>query len=291
MAASKAKKKTVKKTVKKAVKKAAVKKAVARKAARKPAPRRAASVRSKVSAVEWAARVELAAAFRMAYHLGWNDRLVNHITARVPDQPDLFLMNPHGLGWHEITASCLVKADFKGNIKSDADASLAPAGLNFHSAILAAKSGVNCVCHTHPTAGVVISATRGGLKIHDQTGCLLHGQLGYHDFEGYAREEDEAPRIIRDLGEGKALIMRNHGLLTVGRDIGEAFAYMRRLIYACELHERILATGVEINEIPQEVLDRTLAQTAQRRPNQPYGGPEWQMTRRMADALYPDHRN
>ena len=186
--AKKAKKKTAKKTVKKAVRK------------------RGTSVQSKVSKAEWETRVELAAAFRMAYHLGWNDRLVNHITARVPDQPDLFLMNPHGLGWHEITASCLVKADFKGNIKSDADASLAPAGLNFHSAILAAKSGVNCVCHTHPTAGVVISATRAGLKIHDQTGCLLHGQLGYHDFEGYAREEDEAPRIIRDLGEGKARV-------------------------------------------------------------------------------------
>lgn len=249
----------------------------------------AATLRSNISEAEWETRVELAAAFRMACHLGWNDRLVNHITARVPDQPDLFLMNPHGLGWHEITASCLVKADFKGNIVSDTDATLAPAGLNFHSAILAAKPDVNCVCHTHPTAGVVISATRGGLKILDQTGCVLHGELGYHDFEGYASEKDEAPRIIADLSNGKALIMRNHGLLTVGRDIGEAFTFMRRLIYACELHERVMATGAEISEIPQEVKDFTRSQHAKRGANRPYGGPEWRMTRRMAEALYPDH--
>lgn len=251
----------------------------------------AASVKGKVSAAEWETRVELAAAFRMAYHLGWNDRLVNHITARVPDEPDHFLMNPHGLGWNEITASCLVKADFRGNIVSDAEASLAPAGLNFHSAILDKKRDVNCVCHTHPTTGVVISSLKGGLRILDQTGCILHGELGYHGFEGYAREKDEAPRIIADLGDGKALIMRNHGLLTVGRDIGEAFTFMRRLIYACELYERALQTGQELVEIPEEVKEHTRGQNRARTGNKPYGGPEWRMTRRMADQLYPDHRS
>lgn len=250
----------------------------------------AGSVQGKVSAAEWETRVELAAAFRMAYHLGWNDRLVNHITARVPDAPDYFLMNPHGLGWNEITASCLVKADFKGNIVSDAEATLAPAGLNFHSAILDKKRDVNCVCHTHPTTGVVVSSLKGGLKILDQTGCILHGELGYHGFEGYAREKDEAPRIISDLGNGKALIMRNHGLLTVGRDIGEAFTYMRRLIYACELYERALQTGAGLVEIPEDVKEHTRGQNRARTGNKPYGGPEWRMTRRMADQLYPDHR-
>lgn len=274
----------------KAVKKSKAKKAAKRKPARRQSLRRK-SVKQSVSAVEWETRVELAAAFRMAHHLGWNDRLVNHITARVPDQPDYFLMNPHGLGWHEITASCLVKADFKGNIVSEAEATLAPAGLNFHSAILDKKRDVACVCHTHPTTGVVVSALKGGLKIIDQTGCILWGEIGYHDFEGYARAKDEAPRIINDLGDRKALIMRNHGLLTVGREIGEAFTYMRRLIYACELYERTLQTGVEINEISDAVKDHTRGQNRQRAGNKPYGGAEWRMTRRMADELYPAHRS
>lgn len=250
-----------------------------------------ASVQDKVSEAEWNARVDLAAAFRIAYHLGWNNRLVNHITARVPDEPDHFLMNPHGWGWHEVTASNLVKADFDGNILSDGDVELAPAGLNFHSAILRDIPDVNCVCHTHPTPGVVISATRTGLKILDQTGCMLHGEVSYHEFEGYAREKDEAPRIVADLGDRKTMIMWNHGLLSVGRTIGEAFAFMRRLIGACELQERVMALGTEIREIPDDVKDFTKSQMDQRRPNQPLGGPEWRMNLRLADQLYPDYKD
>ena len=250
----------------------------------------AGAARGACSAAEWDTRVQLAAAFRIAYHLGWNDRIVNHITARVPDEPDHFLMNPHGLGWHEVTASSLLKADFDGNILSDTKQTLAPAGLNFHSAILREKPEVNCVCHNHPSAGVVISATMGGLKILDQTGCILHRQLGYHDFVGYARAKDEAAQIIADLGDNIAMIMWNHGLLTVGRDIGEAFAYMRRLITACELHERVMATGAEIRELPEEVKDFTVSQIKERWANKTYGGPEWRMNMRLADELYPDYK-
>ncbi len=248
------------------------------------------SVKGRVSDAEWETRVNLAAAFRIAYHLGWNNRLVNHITARVADEPDHFLMNPHGLGWHEVTASSLVKADFDGNILSEAKAELAPAGLNFHSAILKAKPEVACVCHTHPTPGVVISATKGGLMILDQTGAQLHGEVSYHDFEGYARESEEAPRIVSDLGRCKTMIMWNHGLLSVGRTIAEAFSYMRRLIYACELQERVMALGTEIREIPKDVLDFTKEQVENRRPNQALGGPEWKMNLRLADQLYPDYK-
>lgn len=246
--------------------------------------------KSAVSAAEWERRVELAAAFRMAHHLGWNDRLVNHITARVPDQPDCFLMNPHDLGWHEVTASSLVKADFQGRILSEGDVDLAPAGLNFHSAILREKRDVHCVVHTHPMAGVVISATQCGLKILDQTGCSLHGQVAYHGFEGYASEADEASRILADLGERKALIMWNHGLLSVGRAVGEAFTYMRRLITACELQGRVMALGAPIREIPQEVMERTRRQIDRRYADKPYGLAEWRMSRRLVDRLYPDHR-
>lgn len=243
--------------------------------------------RAKMSEAERALRIELAAAFRIAYHLGWNDRITNHITAKLPDEPDFFLMNPHGLGWHEITASKLVKVGFDGTIVDGVDSTVAPAGFNFHSAILAGKPDVACVVHTHTTAGVVVSAMKGGLMILDQSGTQIHGQFGYHDFEGYASERDEAPRIIADLGEGHTLIMRNHGLLSVGRTIGEAFVYMRRLIDACDLQVRLMSTGAEINPLPPAALAMARQQSARRHGNRPYGEPEWRMYMRLAKDLYP----
>jgi ribulose-5-phosphate 4-epimerase/fuculose-1-phosphate aldolase len=199
-------------------------------------------------------------------------------------------MNAHAIGWHEVTASNLVKADLHGRILSAGDVKLAPAGLNFHSAILRDKPEVNCVVHTHTMAGVVIAATQCGLKILDQTGCILHKQVAYHDFEGYASEQDEAPRIIADLGDRKAMIMWNHGLLTVGRTVGEAFAYMRRLIAACELQERVMALGTPIRELPEAIKDFTRSQTDKKRPGKPYGMDEWRMNVRLVERLYPDYK-
>jgi len=248
-------------------------------------------LRDTVSEAEWDARCNLAAAFRIAYHLGWNDRITNHITCRVPDAPDQFLMNPHGLGWHEITASNLVKADFAGHILShkDQDVKLAPAGYNFHSGILKARPDLSCVIHVHTTPIVVVSATRDGLMIVDQTACHLYDEVGYHDFEGYAQEEDEVPRILRDLGEKHTLIMWNHGALGVGRTIGEAFSYMRKLVDACDLQVRLMATGAEIRRIPEDVLKFTRAQIAEKLRKKPYSDIEWAMYRRLADELYPHY--
>lgn len=246
-------------------------------------------LRQTVSEAEWEARCNLAAAFRIAYHLGWNDRITNHITCRVPDAPDQFLMNPHGLGWHEVTASNLVKADFNGNILShkDKDVKLAPAGYNFHSGILKARPDLNCVMHVHTTAIVVISATKDGLMIVDQTACHLYDEVGYHAFEGYAQEEDEVPRILRDLGDKHTLMMWNHGALAVGRDVGEAFSYMRKLVDACELQVRLMSTGAEIRRIPEDVLKFTRKQIAEKLKNKPYANIEWAMYRRLADESYP----
>lgn len=248
------------------------------------------SLRGEVSDAEWETRVDLAAAFRVAYHLGWNDRIINHITARVAGEPNHFLMNPHGLGWQEVTASSLIKADFAGNMLTDSGYALAPAGLNFHSAILEAKPHINCVLHIHPTTGIVISAMRDGLMILDQSSCQLHGQVATHAFEGYADARDEAPRIVADLGDKFAMIMWNHGLLTVGRTIGEAFALMRKLVAACEIQERLMATGAEIRAIPDDVLAHTVEQSEGRVGNKPYGGLEWKMHRRMADRLDPSYK-
>ena len=248
------------------------------------------SLAGKVSEAEWEARVNLAAAFRIAHHFGWNTGINNHITARVPDEPAHFLMNPLGLGWHEITASSLVKADYEGNLLSETDLTLAPAGFNFHSAIQAAKPEIACTFHLHPRAGVVVSATREGLLIVDQSACALYGQVAYHDFEGIAEEKDEAPRIIADLGDRFAMIMWNHGLLTVGRTVGEAFVYMKRLITACEVQVSLMATGAEIRRIPEDVMAFTVRQMQARRGNGPAGALDWKMYLRLAEKLDPAFR-
>jgi ribulose-5-phosphate 4-epimerase/fuculose-1-phosphate aldolase len=196
-------------------------------------------------------------------------------------------MNPRGLGWHEIRASDLVKLDLDGNPLSETALMPGPAGLNFHRAILAAKPDLQCTMHIHPLQGVVVSALEEGLQFFDQNSCALYGEVGYHDFEGIAEEKDEAPRIIADLGQRFALIMRNHGLLTVGRTIGEAFTYMDRLVLACDTQVRIMATGAAARRVSREVCEHTHAQMMARRGNKPAGELEWAMHRRLVQGLDP----
>ena len=143
-------------------------------------------------------------------------------------------MNPRGIGWHEITAANLLKLDLDGKILSNTDLCPGPAGLNFHSAILREKPELDCTIHVHPMQGVIVSTLEGGLQFFDQESCAIYGTVSYHEFEGLAQEADEAPRIIADLGDKYTMIMENHGLLTVGRTIGEAFTYMDKLLRACE---------------------------------------------------------
>jgi ribulose-5-phosphate 4-epimerase/fuculose-1-phosphate aldolase len=248
----------------------------------------AAALRSRVSVAEWETRVDLAAAFRAAYHFGWNRTISNHFTARLPDNPRHFLMNPRGLGWHEITASDLVKLDLDGNkLLSDGELRPGPAGLNFHSAILKAKPEIASTMHIHPMQGVVISALEEGLQFYDQESCAIYGQVSYHRFEGLAEEKDEAPRIIADLGDRYTMMMMNHGLLSVGRTIGEAFTYMEKLLRACDTQVRIMSTGGTARCLPQEVCEHTYRQIEQRRGNQPAGDLEWRMYRRMVRQLDP----
>ncbi|HXQ54156.1 MAG TPA: class II aldolase/adducin family protein [Stellaceae bacterium] len=243
--------------------------------------------RNSVSAAEWEAREELAAAFRAAYRLGWNRTISNHMTARLPDNPAHFLMNPRGLGWHEITAANLIKLDLDGNVLSETELLPGPAGLNFHSAILRAKPEIACTLHLHTMEGVIVSALEEGLRFYDQDSCTIYGQVSYHQFEGLAEEADEAPRIIADLGDKFAMIMLNHGLLTVGRTVGEAFTTMDKLIHACETQLRIMSTGGTARQIPREVAEHTFRQMEARRGNKPAGDLEWKMYRRMGESLDP----
>ena len=245
----------------------------------------------KFSDPEWETRINLAAAFRVAYHYGWNRTINNHISARIPGEPDHFIMNPTNLGWNEMTASCLIKAHVDGTILSDTELSLAPAGQNFHSAVLDAKRNLQCVFHIHPADGVVVSSLKGGLMFADQSACALYGMVAYHDFEGIASAADEGPRIVRDLGDHMVLIMRNHGPMTVGRTIGEAFAYMQRLVMACETQVKLLSTGAEINQVPVDILEHTRQQMIARTEGQPYGEQAWPAIVRLADRLDPGYRD
>jgi ribulose-5-phosphate 4-epimerase/fuculose-1-phosphate aldolase len=245
------------------------------------------SLRGRIADGEWQARVELAGAFRIAHQNGWNDGVNNHITCRIPGEPDRFLMNPHGLGWDEMTASSLLKADLSGHILIGGELEPQPAGLNFHSAILAAKPELNSVMHIHPMSGVVISVLETDLMILDQRGSSLFGEVAYHDYEGYAREKDEGPRIVGDLGDCHAMIMRNHGLLSVGRTLAETFMFMNKLVGACELQERALATGVKIRPLTNSVIGVTRDQSRVRYSNKPQGDLEFCMKLRRLERQDP----
>lgn len=240
----------------------------------------------KVGETEQKLRLELAAAFRVAHHLGWNVDTLNHITLRIPGT-DTFLMNPMGLGWDEITASSLSTLDHDRNVLSHTGLKIQPAGYNFHSGILKARPDLNCVMHVHETAGTVIGSIEEPLRIFSQGGCRLYREVGYHDFEGLAQEEDEVPRILRDLGDKHTLIMRNHGLLSVGATLGEAFGFMRTLVDACALQTKILATGGKPSPISEELQAHTQAQMTSRVGNAPREDISWQYWLRLAERLDP----
>jgi len=234
------------------------------------------TLRGKVSAAEWDARVELAAAFRIAVARGWNNSTANHMTSRVPDQPDYFLMNASDFAWDEVTASNLLKLDMDGNVVSDTDRKPRPAGLNFHSALQRERRHLGCTLHIHALAGVVVSALEEGLQFFDQGSCGIYGEVAYHDFEGIAEEADEAPRILSDIGDKYILIMRNHGLLSVGRTVPEAMSYMDSLVTACETQERILATShATPRPLSKETCEITASQFKKRAGNKPIGGTEF----------------
>jgi ribulose-5-phosphate 4-epimerase/fuculose-1-phosphate aldolase len=249
------------------------------------------SLQGRVSGAEWDARVELAAAFRVAAHLGWNFGNRNHMTLRLPDAPGQFLMNAQNYGWHEITASNLLKIDLQGNrILSDTDMTPGPAGLNFHSEILRAKPRLNSTLHLHPKHGVVVSAMEEGLQFFDQGGATISGDIRYHDFEGLADEKDEAPVIVEELGDAFIMIMRNHGLLTVGRSLGEGFTYMASLISACETQVLLRSTGSRAKPLSPEICAHTAGQINARYGDRPRGEVEWKMYLRLADQIDPSFR-
>ena len=212
------------------------------------------SVRSQVSDAEWERRVDLAAAYRLTALFGWDDLIFTHISARVPGPEHHFLINPYGMTFDEITASSLVKVDLHGNKVLDSDDDINPAGFTIHSAVHAARDDAQCVMHTHTINGVAVSAQQGGVLPLSQQSIFVLSSLGYHDYEGVALRDDEKPRLVRDLGRNKFLMLRNHGLLTAGRSVADAWVSMYFFEATCAIQVRAQAGGGALHAIPPGII-------------------------------------
>jgi len=219
-----------------------------------------AAVRDVVSAEEWQARVDLAAAYRLAALYEWDDLIFTHISARVPGPEHHFLINPYGLMFDEITASSLVKVGLDGNKVMDSSYDINPAGFTIHSAIHAAREDAMCVMHLHTRHGVAISAKKHGLLPISQQSLFALASIAYHNYEGLALNEAEKPRLVNDLGDKNNLILRNHGLLTIGANAAEAFLAMYNLERSCEIQLMAEAGGAELVSIAKPILDGITAQ-------------------------------
>jgi len=242
------------------------------------------SIKGQVSREEWQARLDLAACYRLVDRYGMTDLIYNHITARIPGT-DHLLINLYGLLYKEITASSLVKITLDGDIlwKPDTDYGINKSGYVIHGAIHKARSDVTCVLHTHTRAGMAVAAMKCGLLPISQTAIRFVGHIGYHDYEGPAIDLDERQRLVRDLGPHDAMIMRNHGLLTCGETIQQAFNTMYQLELSCRSQVDAMAARTELTMPGENVLAHTahLYQPGARRP---YGVLEWPAMLRLLEA-------
>jgi ribulose-5-phosphate 4-epimerase/fuculose-1-phosphate aldolase len=222
-----------------------------------------ADVKSQVSDEEWQVRVDLAAAYRLVAHYGWDDLIFTHLSARVPGPEHHFLINPYNLMFEEITASSLVKIDTDGHPVMETPYLTNPAGFTIHSAIHMAREDAQAVLHLHTPHGQAVSAMSEGLLPHTQTAMIAKHNVAYHDYEGIATDLEERERLVEDLGERHAMILRNHGTLTVGETVADAFLRMYFLERACEAQVYMLSAGREnLNTPPQGVEEKVAGQSA-----------------------------
>jgi ribulose-5-phosphate 4-epimerase/fuculose-1-phosphate aldolase len=214
-----------------------------------------------VSEAERKARVELAACYRVFDMLGWTEMIFNHITLRVPASEPRFLINPFGLHYSEVKASNLVLIDLEGNTLRDSPWPVNRAGFVIHSAIHGALAQAHCVMHTHTTNGVAVSCLKEGLSSDNFYGAMLHGRVAYHDLQGVTVDTAERESIVRDLGDKHVMILRNHGLLSWGANIAEAYLRLWTLQRACDVQVSAARAGGEINRLPPQVVERMLAES------------------------------
>ena len=246
--------------------------------------------RGSVSDAEWQVRVDLAAAYRLVAWFRWDDLVFTHITARVPGTEDQFLINPYGLLFDEITASSLVKIDLQGNKLDDTPFEVNPAGFTIHSAIHAARHDAQCVLHTHTLNGIAVSAQKHGVLPLSQQSIFVLASLAYHDYEGVALRDDEKPRLVRDLGDRNFLMLRNHGLLTLGPSVAEAFLSMYLFETVCTIQVRALAGGGELVRVDPRIIESAGQQARQVTRGQGGGALTWPGLLRRLDRIDPAYR-
>ena len=220
------------------------------------------SRRESVDAGEWQVRVDLAAAYRLVALFGWDDLVFTHISARIPGRHDEFLINPYGLLFDEITASSLVRVDMHGNKLDDTPFPVNPAGFTIHSAVHGARHDAQCVLHVHSLNGIAVSAQKGGILPLSQQSIFVLSSLGYHDYEGVALRDDEKPRLVADLGAHNFLMLRNHGLLTVGSSVADAFVAMYLFESVCTIQVRAQAGGGELISVHPQIIATAREQAA-----------------------------
>lgn len=220
------------------------------------------SLEGKVSAEEWAIRLDLAAAYRMVAYYGWDDLIFTHLSARIPGPDHHFLLNPYNLMFEEVTASSLVKVDVNGNPVDPTPFITNPAGFTIHSAIHMAREDAHAVMHLHTPAGQAVAAHSEGLLPLTQTSMLIRADVAFHDYEGVAVDLGERERLVADLGSKNAMILRNHGTLTVGQNVGECFIRLYYLERACQAQIMALSAGEQLNNPPQGSPEVTAQQGA-----------------------------
>jgi ribulose-5-phosphate 4-epimerase/fuculose-1-phosphate aldolase len=233
--------------------------------------------------------IDLAACYRLVAHYGWDDLVFTHISARVPGPEHHFLINPYGMLFDEITASSLIKVDLAGNKVMDTPHDINPAGFTIHSAIHAAREDAKCVLHLHSLNGIAVSAQRNGVLPISQQSMVVLSSLAYHDYEGIALNEEEKPRLVRDLGDKNFFMLRNHGLLTVADNIPDAFLFMYVFEAACAIQVRAQAGGGELIPIDQRIIAGAKAQV--KTVTRGAGGTlAWPGLLRKLDRLDPGYR-
>lgn len=249
-------------------------------------------LRSNISENEWRMRVDLAACYRLVDLYGWSDLIGTHLTARVPDEQDRFLINAYGMLFDEMTASSLVKVDEDGKEYSESEFGINPAGFVIHSAVHMTKPEIGCVMHTHTKAGVSVASQKDGLLPLTQQALAIYAHAGYHDYEGIAFDFSERERLAADLGDNNVLFLRNHGILTVGKTVAEAWVWMYRAERACRYQLALQQSGAEISPIPQEIVDVTIERNAHALSKdgyRPIGVKEWPALLRKLDRENPGY--
>ncbi len=247
-----------------------------------------------VSAEEWQTRVDLAAAYRLVAHFRWDDLVFTHITAKIPGT-EHFLINPYGLMFDEITASSLIKIDIAGNVLQETSFPINPAGFVIHSAVHSARHDIQCVMHTHTLNGVAVSAQKRGVLPISQFSIGVLPGLAYHDYEGIALRDEEKPRLVADLGDKTFLMLRNHGLLTVGPTVADAFAFMYFFEATCAVQLRAQAGGAladgELIEVNPEILRGATAAVRDATRGSGPGALIWPGLLRRLDRIDPSYRH